>query len=89
MKKRIKNCLVTAVLFIAFEGFLACSAEKETSQNLTVKGLAISTNKIDFPNTESNADLTINSEVTAWLLQSSDASWVKISKAGGTTGAQL
>jgi aryl-phospho-beta-D-glucosidase BglC (GH1 family) len=89
MKKRIKNCLVTAVLFIAFGGFLACSAEKETPQNLTVKGLAISTNKIDFPNTESNADLTINSEVTAWLLQSSDASWVKISKAGGTTGATV
>ncbi|PWB23343.1 cellulase family glycosylhydrolase [Flavobacterium sp. HTF] len=89
MKKRIKNCLVTAVLFIVLGGFLSCSAEKETPQNLTVKGLAISTNKIDFQSAESNADLTINSEVTAWLLQSSDASWVKISKAGGTTGTTV
>ncbi|RZJ66193.1 MAG: dihydroxy-acid dehydratase [Flavobacterium sp.] len=89
MKKRIKNCFVTAILFIVFGGIFACSSEKETPQNLTVKGLAISTDKIDFQSTESNADLTINSEVTAWLLQSSDASWVKISKAGGTTGTTV
>src|SRR6218665_802375 len=89
MKKTIKDYLASALLCFAFFGVLACSSDKETAQNLTVKGLTINTDKIDFQSAESNADITINSEATAWLLQNSEASWLKISKSAGTTGTTV
>ena len=89
MKKRIKNYLVSAALCVAFIGVFACSADKETPQNLTIKELSVSTNKIDFQSVESNVDVTVTTGVTAWLMNSSDASWVKISQAAGTSGTTV
>jgi aryl-phospho-beta-D-glucosidase BglC (GH1 family) len=77
------------MLCVAFLGFSACSADKETPQNLGIKNLAVSTNKIDFESTGSGVDVTIKTDVTAWLLKSSDASWLKISEAGGTSGSTI
>ena len=65
MKKRIKNYLVSAALCVAFIGVFACSADKETPQNLTIKELSVSTNKIDFQSVESNVDVTVTTGVTA------------------------
>jgi endoglucanase len=86
MKKTIKQRLISAMLCIAFLGILSCSSDKETPQNLTVGALTVNKSKIEFPSTESNADIKIDTDVTAWLLSSSDASWLKISQAGGTAG---
>ncbi|MDQ8011006.1 MAG: cellulase family glycosylhydrolase [Flavobacterium nitrogenifigens] len=89
MKKTIGDYLASVLLSFAFLGVLACSSDKETAQNLTVKGLAVNTDKIDFQSAESNAEITINSEATAWLLQISNASWIKLSKVAGTTGTTV
>lgn len=89
MKKTIKDYLISTVLCFAFLGVLACSSDKETAQNLTVKGLTISTDKIDFQSAESNAEVTINSEVTAWLLQNTGTNWIKINKVAGSTGTTV
>lgn len=77
------------MLCVAFLGFSACSADKETPQNLGIKNLAVSTNKIDFESIGSGVDVTIKTDVTAWLLKSSDASWLKISETGGTSGSTI
>ncbi|MWB93583.1 cellulase family glycosylhydrolase [Flavobacterium sp. GA093] len=86
MKKTINQYIISAILCIAFFGVFACSADKETPQNLSVGSLTVDKNKVEFPSTESNADIKIETDVTAWLLSSSDASWLKISQAGGTAG---
>ncbi|PXY40316.1 dihydroxy-acid dehydratase [Flavobacterium cheongpyeongense] len=89
MKKKIEIYLINVALCVAFIGFFACSADKETPQNLTIKELSVNTNKIDFQSVESNVDVTITTGVTAWLMNSSDASWVKISQAAGTSGTTV
>lgn len=85
MKKRLKNYLISSALCAAFIGVFACSADKDTPQNTTIKELSVNTNKIDFQSIESNVDVTVTTGVTAWLMNSS-ASWVKISQAAGTSG---
>lgn len=86
MKRIINSYVFSFLSCIIFAGVFACSADKETVQNLTVKDLSVSTNTIDFESAESTADIKIETEVTSWLMNSSDASWVKISQAGGTSG---
>lgn len=89
MKKTINNYVFSFLSCIIFAGIFACSSDKETAQNLTIKDLTVSTNKIDFQSVESNVDVTVTTGVTAWLMNSSDASWVKISQAAGTSGTTV
>ncbi|WP_428230965.1 cellulase family glycosylhydrolase [Flavobacterium sp.] len=87
MKKTIKDYIISAFLCVVFIGVYACSSDKETAQNLTVKALATSTDKIDFDAKENTVNVTVTSDVTAWLMNSSDGSWVKLSQAAGTSGS--
>jgi len=86
MKKTINSYVFSFLSCIIFAGIFACSSDKETAQNLTIKDLTVSTNKIDFESSQSTKEIKIETEVTAWLMNSSDASWVKISQAAGTSG---
>lgn len=86
MKKTINSYVFSFLFCIIFAGIFACSSDKETAHNLTIKGLTVSTNKIDFESSESTKEIKIETDVTAWLMNSSDASWVKISQAAGTSG---
>lgn len=85
MKKPIKDYLLTFILSFAFLGVLACSSDKETSQETTVKTLTASTVKVDFESKENAVDVTITSDAAAWSLTSS-ASWIKVSQSAGTKG---
>jgi len=87
MKKTINSYVFSFLSCIIFAGVFACSADKETAQDLTIKGLSVSTNKIDFESSESTKEIKIETDATAWLLNSSGASWIKISQAGGTSGS--
>jgi endoglucanase len=89
MKKTIKDYIISTLLCVVFIGVYACSSDKETAQNLTVKGLAASTSKIDVDAKENTVDVTVTSDVTAWLMNSSDASWVKLSQVAGTSGTSV
>ncbi len=86
MKKTIQNYLYSIVSLITFFGVLACSADKETPQNLTVNALEVNKNSIEANSTETNADIIIKTDVTAWLMNSTSSSWIKFSQAGGTSG---
>ncbi|MEN2401347.1 cellulase family glycosylhydrolase [Flavobacterium sp. MC2016-06] len=86
MERSIKDYLITAVFFIFFGGVFACSSDKDTAEKTVAKTLTVNTSKIDFESKESAADVTIKTNVTAWTLSSSDASWAKISQAAGTSG---
>ncbi|WP_269233802.1 cellulase family glycosylhydrolase [Flavobacterium flavigenum] len=85
MRKSLKDYTLSIVLSFAFLGVLACSSDKETSQETTVKTLTASTAKVDFESKENAVDVTITSDATAWSLASS-ASWIKVSQSAGTKG---
>ncbi|MCV9927726.1 cellulase family glycosylhydrolase [Flavobacterium sp. LS1R49] len=89
MKKTINYYILRVMLCMTFLGIFACSSDKETPQDLTVKALTVSTNKIDFENVGNSVDVTVKTEVTAWIMNSSDASWVRFSQAGGTSGTTI
>ncbi|QLC67065.1 cellulase family glycosylhydrolase [Flavobacterium sp. LPB0248] len=85
MKQTIKDYVLSFVLCFAFLGVLACSSDKETTPENTIKSLTASTAKIDFDSKENTSDITINSEASSWTLASS-ANWVKVSQTTGTKG---
>ncbi|PXY44610.1 cellulase family glycosylhydrolase [Flavobacterium hydrophilum] len=87
MKRIINSYVFSFLSCIIFAGVFACSADKETAQDLTIKGLTASTNKIDFESSESTKEIKIETDATAWLLSNSGAGWVKISQSGGTSGS--
>jgi aryl-phospho-beta-D-glucosidase BglC (GH1 family) len=85
MKKTLRDYTLSILLSFAFLGVLACSSDKETSQETTVKTLTASTVKVDFESKENAVDVTITSDAAAWSLASS-ASWIKVSQSAGTKG---
>lgn len=85
MRKSLKDYTLSVVLSFAFLGVLACSSDKETTQETTVKTLTASTAKVDFESKENTVDVTITSDATAWSLASS-ANWIKVSQSAGTKG---
>jgi len=87
MKKTIQNYIISMLSCITFFGVLACSADKETPQNTTINSLAVNKTSIEANNTETTTDIIINTDVTAWLMNSDNASWIKFSQAGGTAGS--
>ncbi|MCD0470074.1 cellulase family glycosylhydrolase [Flavobacterium sp. JAS] len=89
MKKTIYNYIAILLVCTAFFEVLACTADKETPQNLTVKELTTDKTAINFESIENTVDLTVKSEAVAWLMKSSDASWIKISETSGTLGTKI
>lgn len=87
MKKIINSYVFSFLSCIIFAGVFACSADKETAESFTIKGLAASTSKIDFESSESTKEIKVETDATAWLLSNSGAGWLKISQAGGTSGS--
>ncbi|WP_281231501.1 cellulase family glycosylhydrolase [Flavobacterium gelatinilyticum] len=88
MKKTVKDYLLSILLSFAFLGVLACSSDKETTPETTIKSLTASTTKIDFDSKENVSDITVNSEAASWTIASS-ASWVKVSQTSGTKGSVI
>lgn len=88
MKKTIKDYLLSFVLCFAFLGVLACSSDKESTPEATIKTLVVNTNKIDFESKETTVEITINSEAAAWTLTNS-ASWIKLTQSVGTKGTTI
>lgn len=88
MKKTIKDYILSFVLCFAFLGVLACSSDKESTPETTIKTLTASTNKIDFDGKENTSDITINSEAAVWNLASSE-SWLKVSQTTGSKGSVI
>ncbi|WP_125718109.1 cellulase family glycosylhydrolase [Flavobacterium ustbae] len=86
--KTLKDYLICTLLCFAFFSVLACSSDKETVQETTIKSLTASTNKIAIDSKENAVDVTINSEATAWSLATS-VNWIKVSQAAGTKGSVI
>lgn len=89
MKRIIKNYLLKTALCLSSISLLACSAEKETPQNLSVHTIAVNKSAIEVNSEESTAEVTIQTDVTAWIMSSSSISWIKFSQVGGTSGSTV
>ncbi|MDW8851394.1 cellulase family glycosylhydrolase [Flavobacterium sp. MMLR14_040] len=85
MKNTIKSYLFVAILCLSFLSIWACSSDNESTA-ASIKALTVDINKIDFSNKENAVDVKITTDATAWLIKSSDASWIKFNQVGGTSG---
>jgi endoglucanase len=85
MKNTIKTYLLSTLLCFSFLSLWACSSDKE-EEKATVKTLTVDTNKIDFVSKGSEANVKINTNVTAWTINNPNSSWIQLSQAGGTSG---
>ncbi|WP_082603450.1 cellulase family glycosylhydrolase [Flavobacterium sp. Root901] len=85
MKKIVKTYFLSTLLCFSFLSLWACSSDKE-EEKAAVKMLTVDTNKIDFVSKGSEANVKITSNVTAWSISNSNANWIQLSQAGGTSG---
>jgi len=85
MEKAIKSYLFSIILCFSFLSIWACSSDKE-EEKAVVKTLTIDTNKIDFVSKGNEASVKITTNVTAWTINNSNANWIQLSQAGGTSG---
>lgn len=85
MKNIIKGYLFITILCLSFLSIFACSSDKEDAAP-AAKTLTVDVSKIDFSNKENAVDVKITTDATAWLIKSSDISWIKFNQVGGTSG---
>jgi len=92
MKNRIKNYVLSTLLGIIFLSTLACSSDKESTPDdpkPVTKTLTADINKIDFQSKGNEANVTVTTNVTAWAISSSDATWIQLSQASGNVGTAI
>lgn len=85
MKNTIKTYLLSTLLCFSFLSIWACSSDKE-EEKAVAKTLTVDTNKIDFVSKGSEANVKINTNVTAWTINNPNSSWIQLSQSGGTSG---
>lgn len=88
MKKIIKMYLLNTILCLSFLGILACSSDKETSEETDpiVKTLTVNVNKVELDSKANSADVIVATNSTGWSVSTSDATWIKFSPATGVAG---
>ena len=85
MKNTIKIYFLSTILCFSFLSLWACSSDKE-EEKAVVKTLTVDSNKIDFVSKGSEANVKINTNVTAWTINNPNSSWIQLSQAGGSSG---
>jgi len=93
MKKiNFKVVVILTALLVHFS-FCACSSSSTSDEEepipVVTKTLTTNATSIDFQSTESNFDLTINTNVDTWVISSSGTNWISFSVTSGTSGSTI
>lgn len=86
MKKIFKKT-ISALLFLAFFGFCACSSSSDSAPTtvLAAKTLTVDNSKIEILGSATEASFIITTDATNWTLKS-DADWIQLSPSTGNAG---
>ncbi|UKM64495.2 cellulase family glycosylhydrolase [Flavobacteriaceae bacterium GSB9] len=90
--KPINSKTILAMLFLFVQtGIYSCSSDDSGSEpreeeEEIAKTLTADKSAIEFNNTESTVDVTITTNVDAWVVSSSGADWLTLGETSGTSG---
>lgn len=93
MKKFNNKILVSVFAMLLQIGLMACSKDSSTEDpdpiDPVIKTLTASTTDIQFQNQENSFDVTITTNLDAWVISSSGTSWITLSETSGTSGSSV
>ena len=89
--KTIHKITFLSLLMLLFIGFHACSSSSPTDdgpieEEEETKTLTASTTSLDFDNIEGTLEITVTTNVDAWVISSSGTSWITLSETSGASG---
>lgn len=91
VNQKIKTNFLLFLVLLGL-GFTSCSQDSPEDPApgpdpvVVTKTLTASANKIEFGTEASNFDITVKTNVDAWVISSSGSSWITLSQASGTSG---
>ena len=89
MKNRLSKQFIFTFLAVVIFGIFSCSSDSGSTPEVkpTEKTLTVDVNSIDFLATANGKDIRITTNVTTWTINSSDTSWIQLSKSSGVSGS--
>lgn len=89
MKNRLSKQFIFTFLAVVIFGIFSCSSDSGSTPEVkpTEKTLTVDVNSIDFLATANSKDIRITTNVTTWTINSSDTSWIQLSKSSGVSGS--
>jgi len=89
MNNRLNKQFIFTFLTVLIFGIFSCSSDSGSSPDVkpTVKTLTVSVSSINFIAAGSNSDITVTTNVDAWTINSSDSSWIQLSRTSGPSGS--